>query len=576
MQIGHVVSPPARPVESLAALPALSVRSGGRGEGGDWRDELIRKMRTSADSNFHLAMLLLPAVGVALLLACCSTARASQKVFGIGLAETGGASLAAALTMLGYNTVLHDDALVPFLHPDSPYNFTHRYDHVDAVVGDPSSHYFKEILQVYPDARIVLTVRAGEQWAMRFQDAIADIKAMYANTLPFRAKALIETIYGTTDDDRVLWLSRFYNHKSSVKRLVPEAQLLVLDVHQGQGWAELCPFLNRFDGPCARGADTPFPQVEDDSIMLLTDERKHMIDATEIYANKHRNVSQYAYVALIADASNLEKRDYLMSLLVAIESLHMAGTKQDIVVLVLGDISDRDARMLRNAGTRLVMVAAIGMPLDVNPEPYGQSIAAIYRAKVRVLQLIEYEKVIFFDCDVIFQENCDDLFKYDNEFMGRGGTIAPLNTGFFVVKPSLQAFNDLNDVAISRAFTSDNGWMDYGHIPDWHPGYENKMTNWSFYCASTDQGLYYYYFMCYRRTSATWLGHPQSWEGRIVHFAGEHKPYLIHDISAVPIRFQAASALWLTIYSKIQRMIDTGKPWNLIEETDMPRQSKSD
>jgi hypothetical protein len=140
--------------------------------------------------------------------------------------------------------------------------------------------------------------------------------------------------------------------------------------------------------------------------------------------------------------------------------------------------------------------------------------AAIYRAKVRVLQLIEYEMVLFFDSDVVFHQNCDDLFDTTLDFVGRKGSNSPFNAGLFLVRPSWQALVDINDVALSASFDSRVGWLQHGPIPDWRPAANGAITDWSFYGGSVEQGLFYYYYFCHLEGKNAALVEAEQWEGR--------------------------------------------------------------
>ena len=92
-----------------------------------------------------------------------------MKVICAGLAKTGTTSLAKALQVLGYNLYdFHEDYefhLQQWLdgfetdrHPD----FKEIYQGVDAVTDVPPAFWFEEISAVFPDAKVILTVRDSE------------------------------------------------------------------------------------------------------------------------------------------------------------------------------------------------------------------------------------------------------------------------------------------------------------------------------------------------------------------------------------------------------------------------------
>ena len=128
---------------------------------------------------------------------------------------------------------------------------------------------------------------------------------------------------------------------------------------------------------------------------------------------------------------------------------------------------------------------------------------------------------MFFDADVIFHENCDDLFETSDSFVGREGSNSPFNAGLFLIRPSWQALVDINDVALSLSFDQTSGWFEYGAIPDWREGSKGEVTDWSFYGASVEQGLFYYYYFCRSEGGQATLVSQNTWEERATHFTGK-------------------------------------------------------
>lgn len=107
--------------------------------------------------------------------------------------------------------------------------FTDKYQ---ASVDFPSFLFYKEMMEAYPDAKVILTVREPEKWN----------------------EIVNETIYKLMQNEQhmICW---FNNHTEEVKRAVPAEKLLVFSVKEG--WEPLCKFL---------GADVPappFPKAND-------------------------------------------------------------------------------------------------------------------------------------------------------------------------------------------------------------------------------------------------------------------------------------------------------------------------
>jgi hypothetical protein len=479
-----------------------------------------------------------------------------NKVFGVGLSRTGSSSLAMALSQLNYSTLCKDQGLAPFLYdPPRAANMSARYDDVDAVVDLPTALYFNELLSAYPDALFILTIRRDSQaWFRSFKKEMHSMRQLFGGLVPLRVRRLIEHAYGTIDEEEDTWIDSYESHNLAVQRSIPASQLLVMDMSTGAGWRELCSFLRRHDGPCANSAQSFPKETSYLHRLAISNYQSKYGDAHNISPLGIKAQSKYAYTALLSDPSEPSKRDYLIGALVAALSIRATGSTADIVFMILGSLSQHDEKLIAAEDIRVVRISSVGLPLDNNPEPYGQDIAAIYRAKARVNQLVEYSAIIFFDCDLMFLKNVDHMFETEYEFLGRRGSIEPLNTGFFVIKPSLQSLLDMIDISLTKAFTPSDGWLEYGSIMHWAPQTENQRANWTFYCASTDQGLFYYYYFCVKQNVA-YVGKSFQWADAIEHFAGVHKPNHVTDLKSVPVRFRATTMQWLKYYGQLRRKL---------------------
>jgi len=138
-----------------------------------------------------------------------------------------------------------------------------------AAVDYPVCAYVERVMKLYPNAKVVLTVRnSPEEW---FVSASSTIFANHPKQLTLlRAAALFgsetgrtfyemlsSTIYSLVADPRdKASMVKFYNdHNECIKRIVPKEKLLIFNV--AEGWAPLCAFLQL---PIP---DVPFPRVND-------------------------------------------------------------------------------------------------------------------------------------------------------------------------------------------------------------------------------------------------------------------------------------------------------------------------
>ncbi|HVZ05502.1 sulfotransferase [Hyphomicrobium sp.] len=180
---------------------------------------------------------------------------AEQKVFGIGLSRTGTTSLHAALTELGLDSAHWTNPLThQVLSSPDFYMF-------GACCDCCVSPEFEKLFYLYPESKFVLTVRSIDDWERSFWrhhrrvswagDMNSFRKSFAAR--PFQECEIEFALYAATDqvseayrafDERV---TRFFGSDSG--------RLLKLNIADGEGWSELCSFLNKPVPP------KPFPHL---------------------------------------------------------------------------------------------------------------------------------------------------------------------------------------------------------------------------------------------------------------------------------------------------------------------------
>lgn len=191
------------------------------------------------------------------------------KIIGAGFGRTGTLSLKVALEMLGFDNCYHMDEM--FQHPEhaifwqnaiagKPVDWDALFKDYQATVDFPWCCYYSQLMQHYPDAKVVLTIRDFEQWYESSLNTIYQVgRSRKANLLmilqlPFSAKTrhifrlfrLIERdiwagLFQGRFQDKDYALEVFNQHIESVKQSVPSERLLVYQVKEG--WEPLCRFL---------------------------------------------------------------------------------------------------------------------------------------------------------------------------------------------------------------------------------------------------------------------------------------------------------------------------------------------
>lgn len=201
-----------------------------------------------------------------------------MKVIGAGFGRTGTMSLKVALQQLGFDPCLHMIDLLAGMpelsdtfreaQEGKPTDWTTALEGFEATVDWPGCTFYKELMDAFPDAPVILTVRDPEAWYKSVNDTIYGA-AKAIETMPDMAdkpvaKMLKAIVWdGDLEDnfaDKASTLAIFENHNREVIDYVPADRLLVFEVKQG--WAPLCNFLG-VDVP-----DSPFPHVNDTNSFL--------------------------------------------------------------------------------------------------------------------------------------------------------------------------------------------------------------------------------------------------------------------------------------------------------------------
>lgn len=179
------------------------------------------------------------------------------KVVGAGFGRTGTLSLKIALEMLGVGRCYHMAEV--FQNPghadlwsaaaDGKVDWETLFAGYGATVDWPSTYFWRELANYYPDSKIVLTHRPTQSWIKSAKDTIfAIIGTPAPENNPVLAaqknmvkKLIVDGTFGGNVDDPVHLAAVYEKHLDEVRRTIPAERLLVYQV--GEGWGPLCNFL---------------------------------------------------------------------------------------------------------------------------------------------------------------------------------------------------------------------------------------------------------------------------------------------------------------------------------------------
>lgn len=172
------------------------------------------------------------------------------EVIGTGFGRTGTDSMREALDILGFGPCHHmrevnanDDqkALWRALARGEAPGWERLFEGYRSAVDWPSAHYWRELIEVYPKAKVLLTYRSPESWWTSFEQTI--LASIRASTDPGSlGVALIkEQVFGGRPDDRAQAIAIYEANVQAVRETVPAERLLVHSL--GDGWEPLCAHL---------------------------------------------------------------------------------------------------------------------------------------------------------------------------------------------------------------------------------------------------------------------------------------------------------------------------------------------
>ncbi|HWE61475.1 MAG TPA: sulfotransferase [Chloroflexota bacterium] len=196
-----------------------------------------------------------------------------MKVIGAGVARTGTTSTKAALEELGFGpcytffTMFSRPADVDrwlAAYAGEPIDWSQFLGEFESTVDWPACDFYEQLMALYPEAPVVLTVREAEGWYRSMFNTIWDVHQaeVAAGRGPetdgmsrLREVMMWQGAFDGRFLDKQHAINFFERHIQQVKKRVPADRLLVFDAKDG--WEPLCRFLG------VAVPDRPFPRLND-------------------------------------------------------------------------------------------------------------------------------------------------------------------------------------------------------------------------------------------------------------------------------------------------------------------------
>lgn len=196
-----------------------------------------------------------------------------MKLIGAGFPRTGTHSTKVALEQLGFGPCYHFSTLFERPQDVDIWQMAAERKAMDwetlfvdfhSAVDWPVSLFYKELMEVYPNAKVLLNIRDSEAWYESVLQTVYVARgmtlAMPEDAMFARAGRMLDTLawqgllHGRFED-KPYAISVFEQCNQDVKDFVPADRLLVWNVKEG--WEPLCSFLG------VAMPNTPFPRVND-------------------------------------------------------------------------------------------------------------------------------------------------------------------------------------------------------------------------------------------------------------------------------------------------------------------------
>lgn len=165
----------------------------------------------------------------------------------------------------------------------------------------------------------------------------------------------------------------------------------------------------------------------------------------------------YSYISLLTN------NEFMPALIAMLDSYNQVKTNYPMAVMVLPEVSKENRDIINFLGAEVIEVSQLH-PTKITTEFKGtEDLGRSYHTcmcKLHLFRLIQFDKVIYIDADMVFIHNIDELFNNNGLSAvpdpGYSKNNCYFNAGLLVIEPSLEVFNSL--LNIMENYSTKENW----------------------------------------------------------------------------------------------------------------------
>jgi len=172
------------------------------------------------------------------------------RVIGTGFGRTGTDSMRKALDILGVGPTHHMHVIgkdphhrqlwIDLVNGSKP-DWEALFDGYNACTDWPSAFYWSALVEEYPAAKVLLTMRSATSWWESFKATILQHILTNENPNSFSELLIADQVFEGRPDDREHAIAIYNRNVDEVISTVDPQRLLVHNL--GDGWEPLCEWL---------------------------------------------------------------------------------------------------------------------------------------------------------------------------------------------------------------------------------------------------------------------------------------------------------------------------------------------